>query len=313
MNILITGSSGFVGTNLLVYLRDHELSILTVDRRKQSYPENNISSIEYDAFWENNIEVNNYVHLAGKAHDLKNTSEESEYFAVNFELTKKLFNRFLKDNKARTFIFISSVKAVSDKVLNELKESDLPNPVTAYGLSKLKAETYILDNLPVEKTVVILRPCMIHGPENKGNLNLLFKIARKGMPWPLGNYNNKRSFLSIDNFCYVIEEILNENIPQGIYNLADDESLSTNQIIEMISEELGRRPKILNIPKPVIQFVAKLGNKLPLPLNEERLQKLTENYLVSNKKLASEIGKPLPVSAREGMRKTIEYLIEENG
>jgi hypothetical protein len=81
----------------------------------------------------------------------------------------------------------------------------------------------------------------------------------------------------------------------------------------MISEKLGQKPKILNIPKPVIQYGAKLGNKLPLPLNEERLQKLTENYLVSNKKIVSEIGKPLPVSAREGMRKTIQSLIEENG
>lgn len=313
MNILITGSSGFVGTNLLAYLREQELSILTVDRKKQSYNEKNISSIEYDAFWESSVEVNNYVHLAGKAHDLKSTSEESEYFLVNYELTKKLFNRFLADKKSQIFIFISSVKAVADEAPNELKETDLPNPITAYGLSKLKAESYILDNLPDEKKVVILRPCMIHGPENKGNLNLLFKIVQKGIPWPLGNFNNKRSFLSVENFCYVIREILNNNISQGVYNLADDEPLSTNQIVAMISELLGRKPIILNISKPLIQFGAKLGNKLPLPLNEERLQKLTENYLVSNRKIVSENGKPLPVSANEGMRKTIQSLIEENG
>jgi nucleoside-diphosphate-sugar epimerase len=313
VNILITGSSGFVGINLLDCLKDRDLSILTVDRRKQSYNEKNISSIEYEEFWESNLEVKNYLHLAGKAHDLKNTSDNSEYFTVNYELTKKHYDRFIEDKSASGFIYISSVKAIADELDGELDEEHAPAPVTAYGKSKLKAENYILDNLKEGKRVYILRPCMIHGPGNKGNLNLLFKIVQKGIPWPLGNFNNKRSFLSIDNFCYIIREILNNNISQGVYNLADDEPLSTNQIVEMISEKLGQKPKILNIPKPVIQYGAKLGNKLPLPLNEERLQKLTENYLVSNKKIVSEIGKPLPVSAREGMRKTIQSLIEENG
>ena len=312
MNILITGSSGFVGTNLLDYLRNKELSILTVDRRKKNYSGKNISSIDYFEFWESNIEFNSYIHLAGKAHDLKNTSDDSEYFEVNYELTKKLFDRFLEDENAHTFIYISSVKAVADEVQGELTEDHSPNPITAYGRSKLKAENYILNNLPNDRKVVILRPCMIHGPDNKGNLNLLFKIVQKGIPWPLGNFNNKRSFLTINNFCYVIREILNNNISQGIYNIADDEPLSTNQVVEMISEQLGRKSRILKIPKPIIQFGAKLGNNIPLPLNEERLQKLTENYLVSNKKIVSEMGKLLPVSAKKGMQKTIESLIEEN-
>ena len=315
-NVIITGTSGFVGKNLVNDLKSSLSLRLTSISRNPDLEKQNLSLddvISYDEYFTGKLTASYYIHLAGKAHDLKNISDETEYFTVNYELTKKLYDQFIEDKSASGFIYISSVKAIADEVDGELDEEYKPAPVTAYGRSKLKAEDYMLDTLKEGKQVYILRPCMIHGPGNKGNLNLLFKIVQKGIPWPLGNFNNKRSFLSIDNFCYVIREILNNNISQGIYNLADDEPLSTNQVVEMISEQLGRKPKILNIPKPLIQFGAKLGNKLPLPLNEERLQKLTENYLVSNKKIVSEIGKPFPVSAKEGMRKTIQSLIEEHG
>jgi len=315
-NVIVTGTSGFVGNNLITDLKSNLSLQLTSISRKPDFEKQNTSLdevISYEKYFTSKLTASYYIHLAGKAHDLKNISDDSEYYEVNYELTKKLYNRFIEDKNASGFIYISSVKAVADEVNGELDEEYDPAPVTAYGKSKLKAEEYILNNLVDGKKVYVLRPCMIHGLGNKGNLNLLFKIVQKGVPWPLGNFNNKRSFLSIDNFCYVIREILNNNISQGVYNLADDEPLSTNQIVEMISEQIGRKPKILNIPKPIIQFGAKLGNKLPLPLNEERLQKLTENYLVSNTKIVSEIGKPLPVSAREGMQKTIQSLIEEHG
>lgn len=311
--IFITGATGFVGSNLLISLRsDKEKRIFVASRSVNNLED---SVISYDDFFNNAEQFSNYIHLAGKAHDTDYKTKRKDFIEVNTKLTEKVFDRFLNDSKAQNFIFISSIAAIAKNSVTPIDENCEPDPNGYYGESKYLAEQYILDNTPEEgdKKIFILRPPMIHGPGNKGNLNLLFSIIQKGIPWPLGNYNNKRSFLSIENFCFVINEILSGNISKGMYHLADDEPLSTNQVVEMISEQLGRKPKILNIPKPVIQFGAKLGNKLPLPLNEERLQKLTENYLVSNDKIVSEIGKPLPVSAREGMRKTIQSLIEENG
>ena len=261
----------------------------------------------YDDFWHNQIGANQYIHLAGKSHDLKNTSDESEYFKVNYELTKKLFDRFLRDEKAKTFIFISSVKAVADEVQGELTEDHDLDPITAYGRSKLKAENYILDNLPDDKRVVILRPCMIHGPGNKGNLNLLYSIVSKGIPWPLGSFNNSRSFLSIENLCFVIKEALEGKLNTGVYHVSDDTPHSTNELICIISRVRNRKPRIWSVPKPIIKLTAKIGNVLPLPLNEERLEKLTENYLVSNKKIKKSLGiEQMPVSARDGMFRTID-------
>ena len=89
-----------------------------------------------------------------------------------------------------------------------------------------------------------------------------------------------------------------------ILNVADDVPLSTNEVISILAESQNRKSRIWNISKGLIELSAKIGNVLKLPLNEERLQKLTDSYVVSNKKLMTAIGKPLPVSSREGLLKT---------
>lgn len=306
--ILITGISGFVGSQLAPYLHtncDYQISALIRGNSIiTSELKNNIKSLIDINKQMNAYSFNHYIHLAGKAHDLKNTSDDFEYFKVNYELTKKLFDRFLKDEQATTFIFISSVKAIADSVEGALKEEHFPAPVTAYGQSKLKAEKYIIDNLPENKKAIILRPCMIHGPGNKGNLNLLFSIVKRGLPWPLGAYENSRSFLSIENLCFVIKEILEGKLESGVYNVADDETFSTNNLIELIAESQNKKPRVLKVPQSFIKIVSKAGDVLKLPLNTERLQKLTENFVVSNAKLKAALGKELPVSGREGLLST---------
>ena len=285
--ILITGSSGFVGKNLIKYL-DATYSL-------EKYFKNSLIEIDHEII----------IHLAGKAHDLKKTANLEEYYEVNTELTKTVFDAFL-DSDAKLFITLSSVKAIADEVENYLTEEHIPNPITHYGKSKLLAEQYILSKkIPNGKRVYILRPCMIHGPGNKGNLNLLYSIVSKGIPWPLGAFDNKRSFCSIDNLSFIINELIeNEKIPSGVYNIADNESISTNEIINLISIELGKKPHIWNVSKSLIKLFSKIGDLLSLPLNSERLYKLTETYIVSNNKIKNAINKPLPISAKDGLIKT---------
>jgi nucleoside-diphosphate-sugar epimerase len=286
-SIFITGSSGFVGLNLIEYLRSFFIFI----------------KYEREAPIEINQDI--VIHLAGKAHDIKKTSNSDEYYQVNTELTKTVFDAFLASN-SKVFITLSSVKAVADEVDGVLTEEYIPNPIIHYGKSKLLAEQYILSKeIPEGKRVYILRPCMIHGPGNKGNLNLLYKLVSKGIPWPLGAFDNKRSFCSIDNLMFIIKELINrEDIPSGVYNVADDEALSTNEVISLLAVSQNRKPKILILPKGLIKAFAKLGDLLQLPLTTERLQKLTESYVVSNQKIKSAIGKNLQVSAKEGLLKT---------
>ena len=285
--IFITGSSGFVGINLIKYLD----TIYSLDK----YLKNSQINIDHEIV----------IHLAGKAHDLKNISSSNDYYKVNTELTKDIFDAFLASN-SKVFITMSSVKSVADQVEGQLLEDVIPNPVTHYGKSKFLAEEYILSKpIPEGKRVYILRPCMIHGLGNKGNLNLLYKIVAKGIPWPLGAFENKRSFCSIDNVMFIIKELIErDDIPSGVYNVADDEALSTNDVISILAESQKRKAKIWDVPKGLIKSLAKLGDVFHLPLTTERLQKLTESYVVSNRKIKSAIGKPLPVSAKNGLLKT---------
>jgi len=291
MKIVITGTTGFVGTNLKDYLKaSNEIEPM---------------SVRYKLNQQFELKADVLIHLAGKAHDLKKVSNPQEYYEANFELTKQLFDAFLV-SETSVFIFMSTVKAVADEVKGILEEDELPNPKTHYGIAKHQAEQYILSKeLPKGKKVYILRPCMIHGPGNKGNLNLLYQLVAKGLPWPLGAFENQRSFLSIENLCFIIKELLeNESIPSGVYQVADDKALSTNELIQLLGNSLDKKSRILNLSKSVIKAMAKLGDYLYLPLNSERLQKLTENYVVSNQKILKAIGKALPVSVEEGLKVT---------
>ncbi|KFF13392.1 NAD-dependent epimerase/dehydratase family protein [Chryseobacterium soli] len=293
MEVTITGASGFVGKNLSNFLKDNNYNIQNLSLRNK---------------WKINKNTKTIIHLAGKAHDTANTSQEEEYFKVNTELTKKLFDEFLNSD-IKDFIYFSSVKATADTVDGILDEENVSNPQTHYGKSKLFAEEYLLSkNLPEDKRLLIIRPCMIHGPGNKGNLNLLYKVVEKGIPWPLAAFENKRSFLSIDNLNFLIYEILkNKNVPSGIYNFADDKSISTNDLIKIIGQASERKSRLWKLPSRMISSVAKLGDILKLPLNSERLKKLTESYEVSNEKIKHALNiKCMPVSAEDGLLKTIK-------
>jgi nucleoside-diphosphate-sugar epimerase len=289
-SFFITGASGFVGKNLIAFLG------------------NNFKIIEYERDSDLSISADVVIHLAGKAHDLRNVTNSIEYFNVNTELTKKIFDEFLA-SKANVFITLSSVKAVADKVEGILTEDKYPNPFTDYGKSKMMAERYILSKeIPKNKKFYILRPSMIHGPGNKGNLNLLYKIIEKGFPWPLGAFHNKRSFCSIDNLLFVLNELYTRNdIPSGIYNICDDEPISTNDLVRLIAESKNNgKALIWALPKFLIQIFTLVGDFFNLPINSNNLQKLTESYIVSNDKISLVIGKPFPVTSREGLIKTFK-------
>lgn len=289
MKVLITGSHGFVGTNLIEALSD-KYEIIRWDVRSDApLPE-----------------VDAVIHLAGLAHDTKRskTSEgrwkKEDYFRVNTELTKKIYDRFLESG-AKKFIFFSSIKA---------QDGD-----TVYALSKREAELAISQKDEIRrkkgKDIYILRPCMIHGKGNKGNLNLLVKWVEKGLPWPLAAFENKRSFASMGNVAYIVDQLLRTDVESGTYNVCDDEAVSTNALIRLMSESLGMKCRLLRVPKGLIKIGARMGDYLHLPLNTERLGKLTEDYVADNGDIKRVLGiSCMPIKAMDGLKATIESLVK---
>lgn len=286
----MTGSHGFVGTNLIEALSEGCEIIRWNAREDKELP-------ECDAV----------IHLAGLAHDTKRNKtskgrwKKEEYFRVNTELTIRIFDRFMESG-AKKFIFFSSIK---------VQDGD-----TAYAVSKRNAELAISQKEEVRrkkgKEVYILRPCMIHGKGNKGNLNLLVKWVEKGLPWPLAAFDNKRSFASMGNVAYVVSELLKKDTDSGTYNICDDEAVSTNELIGLIFECFGKKARFWRIHRGLMKSLARIGDTLHLPLNTERLGKLTDDYIVSNRdiKFALGVGR-MPVEAKEGLRESIRSMIKD--
>lgn len=334
MNILITGVHGFVGSNLVKALsKEHTiygLDIVAPEKEgvAKTYSWDDLNSGAMP-------EIDAVIHLAGKAHDTRNKSAADVYFKVNTGLTKKIFDWYEAQASTKKFIFFSTAKAAAECVAPStssgqagvLFEDVTPTPKGPYGESKIQAEEYILAALEQQgvskgsmvsrvpgkerpangKEVYIFRPCMIHGPGNKGNLNLLYGVVSKGIPWPLGAYENRRTFTSVENVCFAINGVLTKDVPSGIYNMGDDDALSTNELIEVICQTLGKKAHIWRIPQDLMNGVAKVGGWLHLPLNPLRMQKLTENYVSSNAKIKRALGiERFPVDAREGLIETIK-------
>jgi nucleoside-diphosphate-sugar epimerase len=309
VTILITGVTGFVGSNLVSYFKDnaevklygHTRNIVVANEKFKNFAIDVIPDCTSERL--DDLGIDCIIHLAGIAHDLSNQFVEADYYKVNFENTVRLYDEFLK-SKAKTFIYFSSIKAAVDSINKPLDEEVQPNPVTPYGKSKLKAEEYLKAHATSKKKYYILRPCMIHGKGNKGNLNLLYKFVKSGIPYPLGAFQNKRSFLNGDNLNFIIDKLLHTSVECGVYNLSDEGSLSTNEVVSVIASTLNKKPRIWNFPAKLIRLLFSAVGK------KQMLGKLTDSMEVSNRKILTAIGQSLPVSIDEGLRKTIRSFHE---
>lgn len=296
MKIALFGSTGFVGQHLLDGL---EAEIIPVNIRKIA--------------WESQIpaDVDAFINCIGKAHDHKSEAGEQDFYFSNYDLVKEMFTAFL-ESSAKLFIHLSSIAAVEEISADiPLTEDATSNSTSLYGKSKRKAEEWLLEQqLPPNKKLIILRPPMIHGEGDKGSLKLLYNMVSKGIPYPLAAFENQRSFITVENVLFFIERIIEnkDNLESGIYHIADDEPISTNQIIEIINDvENGNNFKFA-LPTFLVNALAKIGDMVSFfPLNSVKLKKMTSNLLVSNQKIKTALNiNKLPLSAEEGLIKTVK-------
>lgn len=296
MKIALFGSTGFAGSHLSRYLSNqYDVSSLSL--------RNTADTLNIDDF---DIIIN----LIGKAHDHKGTATEKDYYHVNLELAQRIFNKFIK-SKAKVLIHVSSLAALEEfESSKPLTENDNPNPVSFYGKSKRSAEEWLLSQkVNSDQKIIILRPPMIHGPGDKGNLSLLVKLISKGLPYPLASFDNSRSFICIDNFCFFVEKVIEhyDNFDSGIYHVSDDQTISTKSIISIIQKEYGKKVINISVPRFFMIGIAKIGDFIPIMINSSRLKKMTSNLLVSNQKIKDKLKlQSLPYTAEEGLIKTIK-------
>lgn len=225
------------------------------------------------------------IHLAGLAHDTQNQRDESDYFNVNVGLTQKLITQLDKWNVS-TFIYLSSVKAVVDSTSStSITEDAKLAAKNVYGRSKLAAEQAILSSNAYANKIV-LRPVLIYGPGQKGNLNALEKLIHKGIWFPFKNWDNRRSVLSVHNLTSTIKSLLMKSIPSGVYFIADDTPVSTVDILNAIGSGSNHKVRFIPIPNGLIKF--------GLSILPKRLSALTDKIFgsleVDTSKLKTALG-----------------------
>jgi len=300
MNILITGATGFVGSNFLKspFFLNH--NIIHFDNRQDK---------NYNKF----INVDIIIHFAGLAHDTNKKRNSKDYYLINTEYTKLIFDKFIISN-ATKFIFLSSIKAITDYSENRINELTEPKPNSDYGKSKLLAERYITE-YPISdfKNFYILRPSLIYGSNVKGNLHSLFKYIKILKFWPFGRYKNKRSYCYIENLFFTINEIIESNkIKSGIYNISDNDPISTTDLIKHFSSYTNCNIFIINIPKKYFKIFLTISKKLNINFILNYYNKIFKKNIVDNSYLIKSMNKNLPYTVEEGFKEIFKDLNFKN-
>lgn len=231
MNILVTGSHGYIGSSFINAYKD------TYVFSTFSLQKNRLQDIHL-----NNINV--VLHCAALVHQ-KNAIDDEEYYEINttypLELAKKAQKYGVKQ-----FIFLSSV-AVYGENKEYLTEKTSCDPVSSYAKSKLKAEQ-LLQELNDENFIVsIIRPPMVYGYNAPGNIVSLIQLIQRVRLLPFAKINNRRSFLYIGNLISLINTIVVQQ-KAGIFLASDDTALSTTELIKFIATNLNRKMYLLNVP-----------------------------------------------------------------
>lgn len=307
MKVLLTGSSGFIGSRLLESLtgmRDYELSCMA--RMPVKYNEGVkvfISDLASVTDWSEVLAGQQVIiHAAARAHVLKDTAADplTEFRKVNTASTLNLA-RQAAEAGVRRFVFISSIGVNGNQTLAPFTEMVTPKPQEPYALSKFEAEQglkEIADQSEME--VTIIRPPLVYGPNAPGNFGSLMRWTKKGIPLPLGAIHNKRSLIGIDNLVdFIITCIDHPAAANQTFLVADGEDLSTTDLLRRVGQAMGKPARLIPVPMSVLKFGARLLGK------QAMAQRLCGNLQVDISKARKLLGWEPLVSVDEGLRRAV--------
>lgn len=256
--ILVTGSKGFIGSYLCEELKKLELTIIKISRSDLASSNN---TIDGNTDWSQYLSgVDCVIHTAAKAHITKK-DKSNFYQEINFHGTANLAKQASKSG-VRRFIFISSAKVHGEKNRGKIPFTEDDNFFSEDAYAKSKFETEVELNkiaLSSDMEVVIIRPPLVYGKNVKANFYSLIKIVSKGIPLPVLGFENKRSFIAIENLVnFIITSIDHSKAANEVFLISDDNDISVKEVIKKIAEIRKKRIIIFYIPYPILYFFCKL-------------------------------------------------------
>jgi nucleoside-diphosphate-sugar epimerase len=323
--ILITGATGFVASHLLPRLLQDNLQVTAAVRNDSARLPAGVASItvgniDGNTDWHSALEgINTVVHLAARAHILQDraTDPEAEFLRVNTEGTVNLVKQSIATGVKR-FVFISSIGAMTSSSDRPLTESSPCQPDTPYGRSKLQAEQALVQLASQSHmTWTVLRPPLVYGAGNPGNMERLIKLVQKGLPLPFGAVKNRRSLVYVGNLVDAIASTLNH--PQAAnqtFLVSDREDFSTPELIQKIATNLNHPCHLLSVPPSWLQLGGKLGDtvqnlsKKQLSLNTSTIDRLLGNLAIDSSHIQTTLNWQPPFTVDAGLAQTLQSPID---
>lgn len=323
MRVLVTGATGFVGRHLIPALEEagHSLTLAVRSRGSECRLPGTegpsaprivvVGEVDEQTDWREALEgADAAVHLAARAHVLDDGADDEEAFMrVNARGTHRLAEQAVAA-RVKRFVLVSSIGAVTSSSETLVTAETPCAPDTAYGRSKLAAERALIGLARGTQTSwTILRPTLVYGPGNPGNMERLVNLVRRGVPLPLGNVQNRRSFTSVDNLAQLIVTALSHpDAVDALFLVADGEDLSTPELIRRIAALTGSGTTLLSVPMPLLRGLARAADVLtgatgrPLPLSTSTLERLETSLYVDTEPLRAKLGWTPSTGVDEGLR-----------
>lgn len=283
LKIAVTGSSGFVGKHLQKACALSGITCIPLARglftRPQHLPESDQSLSDQL------VGVYSLVHLAGLAHwnGHNETEKSARFYEANVAFSNLVLSAAITAGVKR-FVFLSSVKAVAERSGNDLQgdvtvdENLQPAPEDHYGRSKLEAEVSLRQGVAhSDMELIILRPPLIYGVGQKGNMARIVKAVASGIPLPFATVMNQRSLISVDNLCDAILTVVrNPSKLQGSYFLKDTD-ISTAELCRQIARAHNRPSRLYAVPPSILRSLAKVVGM------RESVEKIIGNLVVDGR------------------------------
>lgn len=316
-HVLVTGANGFIGIAICNLLLDKGYRVSGAIRRRSGlvtikhrfFNSIEIENIETESNWDKVLkDVDVIVHLAAMCHVMGKTSisMQEAFSRVNKHGSLRLARAAVISNVQR-LIYISSIKVNGDKTLAEPFTENAPcSPADPYAISKYEAECglrEIANNTGIE--LVILRPPLVYGPGVKGNFLKLLSLVNSGIPLPLANTYNKRSLIALDNLADIIFCCVDHVSASGeTFVVADNEMLSTSDLIKRIAKALNRPSRLFPLPGSLMRWIAK-----PLK-NDQAVSRLVDSLSINTTKVNTLLGWRAPYSVDDSLYQTAQWFLE---
>ena len=311
MSLIITGTNGFLGNPLASFLHQKGENVLGIQRQnnQNSYPTQILPDYFESQKWDEFLEgKKTFIHCAARAHqmsDKKNEITKQLYLHQNHELTQFLAQKAAQ-HKLDHFIFISSVAAFpfDPNEIPSKKSLILKERWSFYGESKFLAES-ALKKIESESNmkVTILRPPLIYGPNVKGNLATLIRIAQKGIPLPFKSIRSQKSMISIDNFSDLIHKLTQKKEAWGHTYFVKDYDTELNLLLETIYTCLHTSSKLLPFPSSWLSLLSKA------PFLGDKIDRFTQELVFDDSLLRKNLDWTPPFSFEDGIQKMVNSLL----